>query len=214
MSQTISFPNYTPPARYDDLPWTDVQIEESDTSAFPSDTTVWSQIDTQALSPLDTDPASPIVRDLTTSLASDTPSLWYRLIWVDAALTTSAPTTPVQNGATTPYATTAELFRILSKNNPSAAQIAAAQGDLDAATIEINAELDWADDHDPPTTAQLELLKGVCLDRAADLWRHRESAPGILGIADEGVEVTGTGRYSWARYSARLSVLKDQWPVA
>ncbi len=113
-----------------------------------------------------------------------------------------------------PYATTTELFRILSKNNPSGPQITAAQGDLDTATIEINTEIDWADDHAAATPEQLELMKGVCLDRAADLWRHRESAPGILGMADEGLQPAGTGRYSWARYSARLSVIKDQWAIA
>lgn len=213
MSQTVSFPNYTPPARFDDLPWTDVRIEESDTSAFPSDTTIWTQIDSQALTPLDTDPATPIVRNITTSLASDTPALWYRLIWVDAALSTSSPTTPIQNGTATPYATTTDFFRVIKKNNPSTEQIAAAQGDLVTASIEINAELDWTDDHAAMSADQLSLVKGVCLDRAADLWRHRESAPGILGVVDEGVP-TSPGRYSFARYISRLSVLKDQWGIA
>ncbi len=131
----------------------------------------------------------------------------------DATLVADPGILPAQ-GTFTAYATTDELFRILSKNNPSAAQTVAAQGDIDAASIEINKEIDWAADHAAATSQELELMKGVCLDRAADLWRHRESAPGILGIVDEGVQPTGTGRYSWARYSARLSVLKDQWPVA
>jgi hypothetical protein len=114
------------------------------------------------------------------------------------------------------YATTDELFRIIKVGNrvtPSAAQIVAAQGDLDAATIEIDAELDWAIDHAPATTEQLELFKGVCLDRAADLWRHRESAPGILGVVDEAVPAT-FGRYSWNRYAERLAPAKDQFGIA
>ncbi len=111
------------------------------------------------------------------------------------------------------YATTADLFRVIRINSPTAAQVIAAQGDLDTASIEINAEIDWADDHVDATTQQLELMKGVCIDRAADLWRHRESAAGILGIVDESIPTT-PGRYSWARYVARLSVLKDQWGVA
>lgn len=111
------------------------------------------------------------------------------------------------------YATTDELFRILKVQNASADRIAAAQGDLDTATIEIDAELDFASGHASMTTEQLELVKGVCLDRAADLWRHRESAPGILGVVDEVTSAT-PGRYSWARYAARLSVLKDQWGIA
>lgn len=213
MSQIVSFANYTPPARYDDLPWTDVQIEESDTTALPDDTTIWTLIEQQALSPLDTDPADPESRNITTALASDTPDLWYRLIWVDASLATSSPTVPVQNGTTTPYASTDELFRILSKKNPSAEQIAAAEGDLTIATLEINAEIDWADDHPPMTSEERELCRDVCLNRAADLWRHRESAPGILGVVDESAPTT-PGRYSWARYVARLSDLKDGWGIA
>lgn len=111
------------------------------------------------------------------------------------------------------YAETADLFRILKKRDPSTDETAAAQGDLDTATIEIDAELDRSDTAAAFTDEELELLKGVCLDRAADLWRHRESAPGILGVVDEGVPTT-PGRYSWARYAARLSVLKDQWGIA
>lgn len=111
------------------------------------------------------------------------------------------------------YATTADLFRVLRVNSPTPAQTVAAQGDIDTATIEINGEMDWKTDHVPADTQELELLKGVCIDRAADLWRHRESAPGILGIVDETVSTT-PGRYSWARYAARLSVLKDQWGLA
>jgi hypothetical protein len=113
----------------------------------------------------------------------------------------------------TAYATTDELFRILKVRDATAAQIAAAQGDLDTATIEINSEIDWPDDHDPATTQQLELFKGVCIDRAADLWRHRESAPGILGVVDEAVPST-FGRYSWERYAQRLSPEKEQWGIA
>lgn len=111
------------------------------------------------------------------------------------------------------YATTDELFRILKVRTPTTDQTTAAQGDLDTASIEIDAELDWASGHATATSEQLELFKGVCLDRAADLWRHRETAAGILGITDETVPTT-PGRYSWARYAARLSVAKDQWGVA
>ena len=111
------------------------------------------------------------------------------------------------------YATTTELFRLLKKSSPSAEQTAAAQGDLDTATIEIDAEIDLADDAPALTTEQLELVKGVCLDRAADLWRHRESAPGILGVVDEAMP-TSFGRYSWERYAQRLSPIKNQWGLA
>ena len=111
------------------------------------------------------------------------------------------------------YATTEELFRILSKNNPSTEQIVAAQGDLDTATIEIDAEIDWSSDHAAATTEELELLKNVCLNRAADLWRHRESAPGILGIVDDSMPAT-PGRYSFARYISMLAPLKSRWGIS
>jgi hypothetical protein len=111
------------------------------------------------------------------------------------------------------YATTAELFRVLKIKTPTSDQTIAAQGDLDTATIEINAEIDWADTHAPATTQQLELFRGVCIDRAADLWRHRESAPGILGVVDEAVP-SSFGRYSWNRYAERLAPTKDRFGFA
>jgi hypothetical protein len=32
MTQVVSFENYTPPARFDSIPWANVKIEESDTT--------------------------------------------------------------------------------------------------------------------------------------------------------------------------------------
>jgi hypothetical protein len=202
----VSFTGYTAPARYDDQPWTQVRIEEAAAS-----TGTWATIDTQDIDPVDTDASNPEPHNYTT-IHGTGPDLWYRLTYLDADANESAPTSPSQNTAVASYASTTDLFRILKVNNPSAAQTVAAQGDLDTATLEINAEIDLSS---PPmfTVEQAELLKGVCLDRAADLWRHRESAPGILGIVDESVPTT-PGRYSWARYAARLSVLKDQWGIA
>ncbi len=214
MSQTVSFVEYTPPARYDTLPWTDVKIEESDTATI-SDATVWTLIDTITLSPVDTDPALPAARNLTTSNASDTPLLWYRLIWVDAALTTSAPTVPVQNlPLVQSYASTTELFRVLKIRAATAAQVAAAQTDLDTATLEIDHELDRPATADPLTHAQLQLVHDVCVDRAADLWRHRESAAGLLGIPDETIASPQPMRYAFTRYAQRLTPLKKQWGLA
>lgn len=214
MSQTISFTDYTPPARYDSLPWTHVQVQESDTATL-SDTTVWTVIDTQALSPLDSDPSLPASRNVTTSNASDTPALWYRLVWVDAATSTSPPTTPVENlPLLAAYASTGDLFRVLKVRTPSAAQVAAAQRDLDTATLEIDTELDRAADAPAFTHAQLQLVRDVCVDRAADLWRHRESAAGILGIPDETVASPQPMRYAWTRYAQRLSPLKEQFGLA
>ena len=213
MTEVVSFDDYRPSARYDGNPWTEAQIGEAEAFDGP-----WTVIDTIASTDWtpagsDADPANPLERSFTTPNGT-APDLWYRVIFLDDAAGQSMPTTPVQNtgSQSAPYATVDDLFRVLSKNNPSAAQIAAAQGDLDTATIEINAEIDLSAGHAPLTSEQLELCRGVCIDRAADLWRHRESAPGILGIVDESSPPT-TGRYSFARYIARLSVIKDQWGV-
>lgn len=202
----VSFTGYTPPARYDDEPWTQVKIEEAAAS-----TGTWAAIDTQDISPVDSDPADPEPHNFTTANATG-PDLWYRLTYLDAAANASSPTTPVQNSTVTAYATTTDLFRVLKLRQPSTDQTTAAQGDLDTATIEINDEIDFVAGQ-LLTPEQQELCKGVCIDRAADLWRHRESAAGILGIVDEAVPTT-PGRYSWERYAQRLAPLKQQWGVA
>lgn len=204
----VSFDEYEPPARFDSVPWTQARIDESD--AFDG---TWTTIDTITFAVPDPDPADPQDRSFTTSngTAAD---LWYTVTFLDDFSGTSSPTTPIQNTtAGSTYATTDDLFRVLKVRTPSDDQINAAIGDLNTATLEINAEIDLSDTSAPLTSDQLDLCRGVCIDRAADLWRHRESAPGILGVVDEGVPST-PGRYSWARYAARLSVLKDQWGVA
>lgn len=205
----VSFENYFPPARYDDTPWTEAVINEGSTSAGP-----WTVIDTITFDVPDPDPSDPGPRSFTTpnGTAAD---LWYTVTFADDFSGVSTPTTPIQNAAgATPYATVDELFRVLKiRDGGTEDQIEAAQGDINTATFEINEEIDLASTHDPLTSDQLDLCKGVCIDRAADLWRHRESAPGILGVVDEGVP-SAPGRYSFARYVARLSVIKDQWGIA
>lgn len=107
MSQVVSFSNYMPAARFDDVAWTQARVDEAETSSGP-----WTLIDTLDLSPLDTDPAAPATRNLTTELASDTMGLWYRLTFVDADGSTGQPSTPIQNIAATvvaSFATAADL---------------------------------------------------------------------------------------------------------
>ncbi len=208
MTVVVSFDNYTPPARFDDLPWTNVRIQEA-----PLSTGTWVQIDEQDLDPTDSDPSDPQARSFTTDLGTAA-AQWYRVVWVDAASAVSAATSPTQNIPLDTYATATELFRILKVRTPTTEQTVAADGDLATATLEINAEIDFA--VLAPTsldTDQLDLLKGVCLDRAADLWRHRESVPGIVGIPDEAMPST-FGRYSWNRYAERLAPLKSRWGLA
>ncbi len=211
MTQIVSFVGYTPPQRFDTLPWTDVQIEEA-----ASDTGTWTIIDTLALSPVDSDPADPQARSFTTANGTATDQ-WYRISFVDAALRLSEPTEPVQNvpGNAPPvvaYVTATELFRILKVRTPTTEQTAAADRVILTASGEIDREID-RDTTAALETWQLDLAKTVCLDRAADLWRHTESVPGIVGIPDEAMPST-FGRYSWNRYAERLAPIKARWGLA
>jgi hypothetical protein len=91
VSQVVSFVDYVPAARFDLQPWVTARIEEAAVASGP-----WTAIDTIALTPADADPAHPQSRNLTTANASDTVGLWYRIVWLDAALAQSA-TAAVQN---------------------------------------------------------------------------------------------------------------------
>lgn len=123
---------------------------------------------------------------------------------------TSTPFTP-PTGDT--YVTAEELFRVLKVRSATDAQTDAANRVLLTATREIDSEIDRADDDPAFTDAELALIQTVCLDRAADLWRHTESIPGVLGGLDDVVQAT-PGRYSWERYAQRLAPLKSQWGLA
>lgn len=210
MAQVITFEDYTPPARFDSLPWTQVAIYEAATA-----TATGTLIDTIDLDPVDSDPSDPAVRSFTTELASSTADLWYYVVFLDATGDTSQRSTPIQNStsAVAPYATVSELARILKIRTPTADQTAAMERVLLAAAGEIDAEIDL--DADTELAGwQLSLAAQVNLDRAADLWRHTETIPGVTGLlGDE--SVTGLpGRYSWTRYAERLAPLKGQWGLA
>lgn len=204
----VSFRQLQPPARFDSEPWTTIEIQEA-----PAATGSWTLIDTQDLDPVDSDPTQPQERNITTTHGTAA-SQWYRFIYGDATAGVSAPSEPVWNAdLTQPFATVDELFRVLKVRNPTTEQTNAATGDLETASLEILSEIDLGTDLPMFGVDQVALINGVCIDRAADLWRHRESAPGILGVVDEGIP-TAPGRYSFARYVARLSVLKDQWGIS
>jgi len=113
------------------------------------------------------------------------------------------------------YATTDELFRILKIRAPTADQTTAAERVLSVATGEINVELDRLDT-DPVAGWEVDVCTGVCLDRAADLWRHTESIPGLLSSLDDVSQSVTLQplRYSWERYAQRLAPLKRQWGLA
>ncbi len=208
MSTVLTFPGYTPPARNDNEPWTEALVQQADTSDGS-----YALIDTLTLDPVDTDTTQPQERHLTTYEASDTPGKWYRIIWQDALAHQSLPTAPLQtlNNDVTPFTDATELFRVLRVRQPSQDQTDAANRVILVAAQEIMSEIDLSSLE--LTAGDVAVCQSVNLDRAADLWRHTESAPGVLGVVDEFASST-PGRYSWGRYAARLSVVKDRWGIA
>jgi len=73
----VSFTDYQPVPRFDDIAWSTVMIEEGPTEGGP-----WTLIDTQPLSPMDIDPANPMARSFTTDNATMEHG-WYRILFGD-----------------------------------------------------------------------------------------------------------------------------------
>jgi hypothetical protein len=205
MSQVVTFEDYRPAARYDDIPWTEAQIEEGDTSVGP-----WTLIDTITLDPIDTDPANPLVRSFTTELASDTLGLWYRVTFLDGAGDTSAPTFPVQQGAQETYATAAELATLLKVSETTYA--ASLQRVLVVATGEINNEIARSEDN-PITGWELALVSEVCLERATEHWHQSRSPFGIVTLGEESGPMW-TPKDSWDRHARKLAPLREKVGLA
>jgi hypothetical protein len=115
----------------------------------------------------------------------------------------------------TAFTNNSELFRILKIRNPTTEQTDAADRVIDTAYAEILAEIDITEEEvGELTSLETALCTGVNLDRAADLWRHTESIPGVTGLlGDEGGLIT-PGRYSWERYAQRLAPVKRSWGLA
>jgi hypothetical protein len=209
MSVVVSFTDFTPPARYDAVPWTAVRVEEAAAA-----TGTWAAIETITLSPADTDPENPAARSFTTTLGT-APDLWYRVVFVDAAAGESEPSEPIQNtaDASEPYATVTELARILKIRAPTVEQEAAMQRVLDVAAGEIDSEIDLSATATPLAGWQLALAEEVNLERAVEHWRQQESPFGLIGLGPE-LPAERTAQDSWARHANKLAPLKDQWGLA
>jgi hypothetical protein len=208
MAEVVTFLRYRPPARFDSLPWTEVRIEESATEDG-----TYTQIDAIALSPLDADPSDPAFRSFTTELGTAL-EYWYRILFADASGDISQPTTPIQNLASLAvpdvlaYATTNELARILKIRTPTAEQNIAMQRVLDAAALEIDAELGRVSPYDDPPALVVE----VNLNRAVELWHQEPIGFNVVGLDSEAPVRLGSN--SWIRYANQLAPLKETWGLA
>ena len=113
-------------------------------------------------------------------------------------------------------ATPDELFRILKVRNPTSEQTASAERVLETAYLEIVQEIDFAEGETVAdlSSDEVALCTGVNLDRAADLWRHTESIPGVTGLLGDEGAIASPARYSWERYAQRLAAVKRQWGLA
>jgi hypothetical protein len=209
MPEVITFISYRPPERFDELPWTEIRVEE----AAAEDGT-YTLIDTIPISPLDADPTDPAYQSFTTENGTDV-ELWYRVVFADADGDTSQPTTPVQNvaGSTGPpvvaYATTTELARVLQLSSPTPAQTVALQRCLDAAATEIDSYLAPDAPYFAPYPA---LVVQVNLERAVEHWKQEQSPFGIVVLGGE-TAPGYTSRNSWRRHANTLLPLKTSFGV-
>lgn len=207
MSVIVSFNGWKPVPRYDELPWTEVRIEEASIEDG-----VYTQLEVIPLDPLDSDPSDPQARSFTTELGTAI-GYWYRLVFADADGDTMVPTQQVQNtvGANV-YATSSELARILKIRTPTSEQSDAMQRVLVAASGEIDAEIDLADD-DGLEQWHLAIMEEVCLERAVEHWRQQESPFGLMVL---GVDTPAerAARDSWERHALKLAPVKRQWGFA
>lgn len=204
MAQVVTLEGFTPPARYDSIPWTQARIEEGDAidGTFVA-------LETIAITPVDVDPSAPASRSFTTELASETPDLWYRIVFLDATGDDTLPTTPIQNGAQSPYLTVEELARKLNLNaNTYRDQL---QRVIDAASYEVDQEIGRST---ALNSFELSLATEVTLERAVEHWQQGSTPFGFIGLGggeSGGVFVTSD---SWNRHAHKLAPLKQSWGIA
>lgn len=74
-----TFRDFVPVSRSDDVAWVIALLQEAVTPTDEAAVT----IDTIRLDPVDSDPSNPLARTFTTSLASDLPGLYYRVVFTD-----------------------------------------------------------------------------------------------------------------------------------
>lgn len=201
MTAVLTLSGLTPPARFDDLPWTRARLEESTT-----ETGSFTLVDTFDLDPVDADPEVPETRSFTFEDA--TVGKWYRIFWVDEDGDLSPPEAPVEftGGAVEAFATAAELARLLKVD----ATVYSAQLNevLLAAAGEIDQEIGRSD----LAGWETALASQVNLERAQEHWKERAIGWGIVGL-DTDVPIR-LSRDTWQRHANKLASLKREWGIA
>ena len=207
MSVVVTFENFTPPDRFDSIPWTEVRIEEAAT-----ENGTYTQIDVLPLAPVDPDPTAPASRSFTTNLGT-ADEYWYRIIFADGGGGTSTPTSPIHNlSSAVPqdveaFVEASELAAILHVNAVSNAD--ALTRVLEAAAGEIVSET-GRNDFDG---WELELAAQVNLARAEELWKQMKAPFGVIGLDSE-LGPTRIARDTFERHALALAPLKVEWGVA
>ncbi len=208
MSVVVSLEDYRPSPRYDGEPWTDARIYEGTASDG-----AFTLLETIPLSPVDSDPENPAYRNFTTDLGT-ADELWYKIIFVDADLSTGQPTVPIQNVADDRpvYASVSELAQLLrvnaSQRHNSLMRV------LKTAADEIDHEIGTADVNGvaPPYSNPPAVAREVNLERAVEHWKQEQSPFGIIGLGDD--QSVYTARDSWDRHAHKLAILKGSWGIA
>ncbi len=201
MSIVVSFDDYTPPIRFDGVPWATARIEESDAVDG-----TWSDIDVIGFSNLDADPSHPASRSFTT-VNGTAENMWYRVVFADTFSSESIPTAPLQNRDVIAYATVDDLAEILHIRVPG--NEGALTRVLEAGAAEIDAELGRDESFDVIPA----LVSEVNLERAVEHWQQMKSPFGILGLGAE-AGATYTAHDSWDRHAHKLAPLKASWGFA
>jgi hypothetical protein len=114
-----------------------------------------------------------------------------------------------------PYATTADLQRVLAKPAPTALESSA----MDRVLNEGAREIDWDLGYDPTTnpappsgTPEFDILEEVNLARAVELWNMEFRPFLLIPAGPDQIPVMGA-RDSWYRHHIRLEPLRTAWGI-
>jgi hypothetical protein len=215
VSEVVTFVGYRPPARYDQLPWTQAVIQEAAT-----ETGSYTTVDTVTLTPVDSRPVRPgptVVHDR----ARHRPRLLV------------PGSVPRRNGRQQPADQPDPERRRINRGHarlrdpgraatgaaetaPTAAETVAMQRDLDVAAREIDWDLSYDPASNPapaPATAEYALLADVNLDRAVELWATHQRPFGAQQAGADMMPLVAP-RDTWHRHHLRLNPLRTSFGVA